>query len=130
MRGRPKKTTKDFPEDWKQGIHNLYIRGGCDVEVRSYLGGIAIETLARMMDEDQELFDSIKRGRVHAEAWWKEQGRTGLPGGKINVGMYAINMRNRFGWYDANKQGDSIDNIGERLDKIARALAQSDTDTS
>ena len=126
---RPKKTTADFPEGWEAAIYRIYIQGGCDVEVRSYLGGIQHETLVRMMDDDPKFMESIKAGRVHAEAWWKEQGRTGLPGGKVNVGMYVINMRNRFGWYDANKQGESIEDIGDKLGKLVNAIEKSDTST-
>ena len=127
---RPKKTTKDFPKDWEVEIDKIYKRGGCDVEVRSFLGGICHETFDRLLNEDQEFSESIKRGRVHAEAWWKEQGRTGLRAGVINTGMYALNMRNRFNWYDANKQGEDIENMGSKLDRIANALEKSDTDSA
>jgi hypothetical protein len=126
---RPKKTTNDFPENWKEEIDRMYKRGCCDVEIRSFLGGIMPETFDRMMDEEPEFFEVIKKGRVHAEAWWRELGRTGCAAGKINTGMYALQMRNRFNWYDANKQGEDIQDLGAKLGRVADALEKSDTNT-
>jgi hypothetical protein len=127
--GRPKKTTKEFPDGWQKYIMNLYAQGGCDVEVRSYLGGISNGLFYRLVLEDEEFSQIIKKGRIHSEAWWREQGRRGIGAGKVNVGMYALNMRNRFGWFDANKQGEDISNIGEKLDKLAGAIGKSDTNS-
>ena len=74
-RGRPKKTTESFPEGWKEHLIGLYAEGGCDVEARAYLGGIAIETFTRMMSDDEDFLDTIKKGRCLAEAWWRKMGR-------------------------------------------------------
>ena len=128
-RGRPKKTTSDLPTDWEQSILNIYSQGGCDVEVRSFLDGMSDDLFYRLLKEDENFSRTIKRGRTHAEAWWREQGRKGLAAGRINTGLYAINMRNRFNWYDANKQGESIDNMEKKLDVLVDEIKKSDTNS-
>ena len=79
-----------------------------------------------MMDDDEELLQVIKKGRVHAEAWWREMGRKGLGAGQMNTGMYALQMRNRYNWFDANKQGENIQDMAGKLDRIAGALERFD----
>ncbi len=127
--GRPKKTTNDFSDNWQDEVMKLYKKGGCDVEVRSYLDGMHQDLFNRLIDEDEIFSLIIKKGRTHAEAHWREMGRTGCGAGKINTGMYALQMRNRFNWYDANKQGSDIENMESKLDRIANAIEKSDTNS-
>lgn len=128
---RPKKTTDDLPKDWKQGILDIYINGGCDVEVRAFLGGIDHDGFYRLMGNEPELNESIKKGRVFAEAWWMKQGRKNLRAGLVNTGLYALQMRNRFGWRDANRPEGDIGNVSDKLKEIASTLEGLDgkTDT-
>ena len=108
-RGRPKKTPeKDFPKGWANTALSLYKKGASDVEIRAMLGGISEDLFYRLLIEDKNFSQTIKKGRIFCEAWWHFIGRTGLEMGKINVGMFAIQMRNRFGWSDANKERDDI----------------------
>ena len=127
---RPKKTTDDLPDKWQDDVSAIYKKGGCDVEVRSFLGGMSDDWFYRMLDEDEEFSRIIKSGRVHAEAHWREMGRTGCRAGKINTGMYALQMRNRFNWFDANRTGENIEDMGNKLERIASAIEKSDSDTN
>ena len=130
MRGRPKKQISDLPDGWQESILSLYKQGGCDIEARAELDGMHEGLFYRLLKDEEEFSQTIKKGRLLAEAWWRRISRIYLKAGEINTGLYALNMRNRFGWYDANRQGETVDNIGERLDKIARNLKQSDTSTN
>jgi hypothetical protein len=107
----------------------LYNKGGCDVEVRAYLGGISDDLFYRLIEEDEEFSRIIKSGHVLTEAWWREQGRKGCRAGVMNTGMYALQMRNRFNWFDANRSGENIEEMSNRLDRIASALEKSDTNS-
>ena len=108
--GRPKKKLSSLPEGWQQKILDIYSDGGCDVEVRSYLGGMSDDLFYRLLEEEPEFSRTIKRGRVHAEAWWRKAGRQNLGAGIMNTGLYAIQMRNRFGWKDRNESDKDKEN--------------------
>ena len=127
--GRPKKKISDLPENWEENILDLYKQGGCDIEARAELDGMHEGLWYRLLQDEEEFSQVIKKGRLLAEAWWRRMSRLYLKAGEINTGLYALNMRNRFKWFDANRQGESIENIGEKLDKIAGALSRSDTST-
>jgi len=124
--GRPKKTTDNLPDKWQEIILDIYKVGGCDVEVRAALGGMSDDWFYRMIEEDNDFSLTIKKGHVFAEAWWRMIGRIYLKPGELNTGLYAINMRNRFNWFDANRTGESIENMGIKLERIAGALEKFD----
>ena len=130
-RGRPKKTPEsDFPKGWASKALGLYKVGASDVEIRAMLGGISNDLWYRLLEENKKFSQTIKKGRVLSEAWWRMKGRTGLDPGKINTGMYAINMRNRFGWSDVNKEsGEFGESLQEKFEKVAGAIDKSDTDS-
>lgn len=131
-RGRPKKTPEsDFPKGWEKKALGLCEIGACDVEIRAMLGGISNDLWYRLLEENKKFSETIKKGRVLSEAWWRKKGRTGLDAGLINTGMYAINMRNRFGWSDVNKEsGEFGESLQEKFEKVAGAIDKSDTDSS
>ena len=41
---------------------------------------------------------AIKNGEYLEEGWWKEQGRKSITDQFFNVGLYVVQMANRFGW--------------------------------
>ena len=96
---RPKKTIKDtLSPDWKEKVLDLYKEGGSDVEVRVMLG-ISNDLWTRWMEEEQEFSETIKKGRELSYAWWLKQGRM-LRDKDLNVTLWYMNMKNRFGWRD------------------------------
>lgn len=99
--GRPKITLDDLPEDWRGRTLALYEQGGSDIEVRvQCLNGIAFETWERLLDEEQEFFETIKKGREMSQAWWQSQGRINLKDKEFSSTLWYMNMKNRFGWAD------------------------------
>lgn len=96
--GRPKKTLKDLPKNWKELILSIKKDGGSDVEVRVALD-ISEELWRRFEREIEEFSRTVKRGRDLCESWWLERGRQ-LENRSFNAVLWYMNMKNRFGWKD------------------------------
>ena len=104
---RPKKQPDDcLPVGWQVEVLDMYKEGCSDVKVRSYLGGISHELFERWLAEIDEFSEVIKKGRVHSQAWWEDQGHRNLGAGRLNTALWQINMRNRFGWKDSREPDD------------------------
>lgn len=102
---RPKKKTDEFGNEWKEKILAMAEVGASDVEIRGQvLGGICHETWARLIDEDKEFSETIKKAKVLCEAWWQSKGRTELENQKFSYTGWYMNMKNRFGWRDKVEQ--------------------------
>ena len=96
--GRPKKTLKDLPKNWKELILSIKKDGGSDVEVRVALD-ISEELWRRFEREIEEFSRTVKRGRDLCESWWLERGRQ-LENRSFNAVLWYMYMKNRFGWKD------------------------------
>lgn len=97
--GRPLKTTKDFPKDWKEWILKEMGEGASLTEVDAYLD-VDNETRQRMMNDDEEFFATIKKGLRLSASWWEMQGRVNLQNKDFSYTGFYMNMKNRFGWRD------------------------------
>ena len=97
--GRPKKTTEDFPSNWKDEVLALASQGASDVEIRVFLD-ICHETWQRMIDEDREFSETIKKAHDHCRLWWEKSGRLNLENKEFSPTLWYMNMKNRFGWAD------------------------------
>jgi len=99
--GRPKITLDDLPENWKAQALTYYTAGASDVEIRTQcLGCIAFETWERLLNEEPEFFETIKKGRELSRAWWESNGRLNLENKDFSSTLWYMNMKNRFGWAD------------------------------
>jgi len=102
--GRPK-SPLDLPEGWQQQILDLYEEGGSDVEARCLIyemrESFSNNLWNRWLEEEEEFWVTIKKGRELSEQWWRKLGRAGAEG-KVaaNATMWIFNMKNRFGWKD------------------------------
>lgn len=108
--GRPKITTADFPEKWEKIVDSLYSQGASDVEIRVELD-ICHQTWDRLLKEDTEFAETIKKARQKCNAWWERKGRTELENDKFSSTLWYMNMKNRFGW--ADKQENKNEHEGE-----------------
>lgn len=98
--GRPKLTPEDhFPKNWKEKVLSLYSLGASDVEIRVLLD-ISNDTFYRLLKEDDEFAETIKRGHDFCQAWWELEGRQALRDKSFNPVLWYMNMKNRFGWAD------------------------------
>lgn len=107
--GRPKKTLKDLPKNWKKIVLNLKKKGASDVEVRAALNSISDDLWYRLIEENEEFSRTIKKGGLLCQTWWEKQGRTNLHSRDFNHGLWYMNMKNRFGWKDTFEHKGKID---------------------
>jgi hypothetical protein len=121
--GAPKKKLDIMPERWQDIIMELYTEGGSDKEVKklihSWLGTFSNDLWDRWLREESDFSETIKKGRLFSEAWWEKKGRINLDSSTFNATLWYMNMKNRFGWADAQKvdhttAGEKINVIFER----------------
>ena len=126
--GRPKKTLDSvrevLPSNWKEVIIKEYKKGASDVETKAWLsevlGSFSNDLWERWMEEEPEFSETIKKGRLFAEAWWTKIGRTNLKEKDFSATLFYMNMKNRFNWTDrvdqttkGDKTAPVIVNLGE-----------------
>lgn len=97
--GRPRIELTDLPKNWKEDILNLSRIGGSLVEIAVLLD-ISRDTVYRMIEDEPEFSDTIKKCKTLCEAWWVEKGRTELDNKDFSYTGWYMNMKNRFGWTD------------------------------
>jgi len=109
--GRPPKTVANcLPVLWKEIIIDMCSQGMSDVEVRAKLclagGKFSYDTWYALKDREMEFSETLEMGKVLCESWWQTQGRESIGHKReliFETGLWAINMRNRFGWSDKEK---------------------------
>lgn len=111
--GRPKRTTKDFPENWKEMIIEKMSHGASKEELILVLG-IGHDTFYRLKKEEKVFQDTIKRGEELCKAWWMEVGRINIENKNFSPVLWYMNMKNRFGWKD--KTETDVTSNGKTLD--------------
>lgn len=104
-RGRPKKTLKDLPADWKAIIEREAKEGAGITEIRCAIGVFGDEAHKRLLKEEPEYSAAIKRGLQISENWWLKEGRGNLKNTKFSATLWYMNMKNRFGWKDRHEIG-------------------------
>ncbi len=100
MAGRPKIQLSEFPNGWKDEVVSLGSLGASDVEIRDYLNGICHETWTRLIDEEPEFSETIKKASIKCQVWWEKNGRINLENKDFSATLWYMNMKNRFGWAD------------------------------
>lgn len=122
--GAPKKTIKLLPSHWHESLLELYRRGGSDKEAKaliySWIGKFSNNLWGRWMKEEEDFWETIKRGRILSEAWWEHEGRTNLLTKNFNVTLWYMNMRNRFGWANKRKIDKGIDRENIQIHLVRR----------
>jgi hypothetical protein len=107
--GRPTKYRKDMCYK----VIKLMAEGMSKENVACYLG-VSFETLRSWcveVNEDgslntnfkKDFLVAIKIGEQLSKLWWMETGRINLFNKDFNVGLFVINMRNRWGWHGKDK---------------------------
>ena len=102
--GRPKITLNDLPEGWKEKTIELAKVGASDVEIRAeVLDCICHETWTRLIEEEPEFSETIKKAKLLCNLWWERKGRENLENGGFSYTGWYMNMKNRFNWKDKNE---------------------------
>jgi hypothetical protein len=107
--------------DWKN-LLGLYGEGAADVEIARALG-ITIARFYALCDESDAFKNFAEKGRTLSQAWWYEQGRSGLFREKFNGALWNFNMKNRYGWADKVDTNDTTDKDPVNLDQAKSQLA-------
>jgi hypothetical protein len=109
--GRPKKTLEDLPEGWREDMKRLASEGASDIEIRVALGCISDDLWYRFIEEEPEFSRAVQECRLLCQTWWEKTGRLHLvteKGESFNNGVYALHMKNRFGW----REKQEVENKG------------------
>lgn len=114
--------TNQVAPDWP-GALTAYGEGASDVEVAKILK-ITIAKFYQLYEEVTSFRDFAERGRTLSQAWWYEQGRTGLFRKDFNGALWNFNMKNRHGWTDRVESSDITDKEPINLDQAKGQLAQ------
>lgn len=112
-KGRPKITTESFPEGWESELISIGEQGGSDVEMRAFLNGICHETWERLLREDSQFSETVKRARLLCQVWWEKNGRLNLDNKEFSYTGWYMNMKNRFGWKDKQEVAQDITSNGK-----------------
>jgi hypothetical protein len=95
---------------WTEVLKEEYENGASDVEVCRALK-ITTARFEEMMREDPRFKKLVQYGRTLSQAWWMNLARTALYNKSFNSSMWAMVMKNRFGWSEkATPETDIPDN--------------------
>lgn len=87
--------------DWAEPIKLLYEEGATDVEVMAEFKWDKA-TFDDYYTKSPGFKKLVDMGRLMSKAWWVKQVRTNLNNRQFNGAIYALYMKNNFGW--AEKQ--------------------------
>lgn len=97
--GRPRTTTNDLPENWKEIVLECGQTGQSAVTIRCKLG-IAQTAWETLLEDSEDFRLTVKSAKELCEHWWEERGREMAMGLDGNATVWIFNMKNRFGWKD------------------------------
>ncbi len=93
--------------DWVTKVRELYDEGATDVEVMKEL-----KWTEKQFSEYYTTSEGFKAlvdfGRLSAKAWWMQKGRKNLENRSFNTPLYAIYMKNNFGWSEKQETTGSV----------------------
>jgi len=139
--GRPTKYSKKYCkiviEKMKKGDSVV----SCCAEL-----GIVKDTFYNWVKTYPEFSNAYERGMVLAESWWEGIGKMGALGmevgsgdrkGRVQPGIYAFFMKNRFGWADRVEQvvSATVESVAadmspeERRERIAELLTETQSES-
>ncbi len=118
--GRPKESLESLPDNWHEEVLELYSEGAADVEIKALIyqwrSNFSNNLWDRWMEEEQEFWETIKKGRMLSESWWNKSGRKNLKSKDFSYTGWYMNMKNRFGWRD--KQETTLQGGDKPLETI------------
>lgn len=115
--------------DWAKKVKEAYENGATDVEVMA-------EMKWSKQDFDEYLQTAgfaklVEMGRLMSKAWWVSQVRKNLNNRQFNGAIYALYMKNTFGWAEKQETTESKspdmmsnDELKAAYEKIAPQIAK------
>lgn len=126
--GRPKRMVSSLWDGWQDDILSLYNEGASDVEIKALIwnktGSFSNGLWDRWIEESEEFSQTIKNGKLLAQSWWANKGRTNLGNKEFSFTGWYMNMKNRYGWADKQETKHS----GEVGAQVLISLPDNDRD--
>jgi hypothetical protein len=122
--GRPIVGLEELPDGWYNDILNLYKDGASDVEVKALVyewrGSFSNDLWDRWVKEEPQFSETIKTGKMLAEAWWSKSGRGNLENKEFSYTGWYMNMKNRYGWKDKSEVDQRVTGNVEFINDVPR----------
>lgn len=93
--------------DWVTKVRELYDEGATDVEVMKELKWTE-KKFSEYYTTSEGFKALVDFGRLSAKAWWMQKGRKNLENRSFNTPLYAIYMKNNFGWSEKQETTGSV----------------------
>lgn len=93
--------------DWVNKVRELYDEGATDVEVMKELKWTE-KKFSEYYTTSEGFKALVDFGRLSAKAWWMQKGRKNLENRSFNTPLYAIYMKNNFGWSEKQETTGSV----------------------
>ncbi len=122
--GRPRKTTKDLPVDWKKIILDNMAEGASREEIAGELLLISEDLYSRFLLDEPEFAETIKKGLALSRRWWDKKGRINLENKNFQYVGWYMNMKNRFGWRDNSYNEHVGKDGGPLVDKVTYRIEE------
>lgn len=112
--GRPSEYKPEF-------VDTIIARAGegCSVVERSCAIGVSTQTYYLWINPDSDIYnpdfhEAHLRAEQLCQAWWEQHGRTylvvnGKDSPRLDAQVYRLNMMNRFGWGENNRNHNTND---------------------
>jgi hypothetical protein len=93
--------------DWVTKVQELYDEGATDVEVMKELKWTE-KKFSEYYSTSEGFKALVDFGRLSAKAWWMQKGRKNLENRSFNTPLYAIYMKNNFGWSEKQETTGNV----------------------
>ena len=110
------KFQSQLPKNFRHKSMKMFSEGYTSTEVQAKFG-IAPQSWNLWLSEDKEFAEFISMGLARAQAWWEAHARAYVnqPASRFNVGLFAINMENRFPEHYKKDRGAGKDSASRVL---------------
>lgn len=122
--GRPLEGLDSLPDDWYDQIITMYSNGASDSEIMATIymwrGSFSSDLWNRWLKDEPEFSETIKMGRIIAEAWYTKLGREQLVNSFFPFAGWYMQMKNRFGWKDRQDVTSNDQQISQEEQKVIK----------
>lgn len=118
---------------WAMSIIEYYKQGYSDAEVAAEMS-IPMREFNAMLTDNPTFAKLVDFGRTLSLAWWESQARKNINNKNFNYSVWALTMKNKFGWADKVETSNSnentnysLDELRSQIDKKLKKLAKNNT---